>query len=114
MNNIKINYRKIIDKNGNVYNQTITITKDICEEYNEFVKNLMIERYLKLTNKKAVTEQEKELLTCARILEKGLNLITMDDLDYFMKFYLWTTTLPKENKTFERILWRPTIIKVIN
>lgn len=109
-----INYRKTWGNNGTVYNQTITINKDIAEKFNRYVLDIKNQ----INNKKSWNDKDLKIFCYLKMLEintlfETLNYINLTTLDYFIKFYLKTIyEPPKRDKTFERIKWRNTIIKV--
>lgn len=99
---MKINYLKNWGNDGTVYNQTITIDKNIMGKFNEYINKI-----------KAIRESQRYSTIYIENLKEGKNYVTLTTLDYFMKFYLkYIYEPPKKDKMYERILWRNTIINV--
>lgn len=99
---MKINYLKRYGTDGTIYNQTITIDKNIMGKFNEYITRI-----------KAIRKSQRYSTIYIETLQEGINYISLTTLDYFMKFYLHNIyEPPKKDKTYERILWRNTIINV--
>ena len=108
MDKITINYKKEFNiYNEKEYNQTIIVSNEIKEKYNEYIKEL------KEIHKEWADLDGTILHHYVKFLRDGKNYLTFFDLDYFKKFYLKKIyTPPKKDKNFERILNRNTIIFV--
>ena len=112
---MKINYRKNFDNTGTVYNQTITINKELAEKFNKYISDIKN----RINYKKTWDNEDLKISCYLTMLEintlfETLNYINLTTLNYFIKFYLKTIyNPPKKDKDFERIKWRNTIIKVV-
>ncbi len=110
---IIINYQKHFGETGTCYNQTIKINQKIAKQFNQYIR----EKRNKISGKILMTSEELGILRYAGEIDTRKNSITflsLTMLDLFMKFYLHNIyEPPKRDKTYERILWRNSIIKVI-
>lgn len=99
---MKINYLKEYGNDGIVYSQTITIDKNIMGRFNEYITRI-----------KDIRKSQGYSTIYIETLKEGINYVSLITLDYFMNFYIkYIYEPPKKDKTFERILWRNTIINV--
>lgn len=106
---MKVNYLKEWSNSGAVYNQTITITKEMAKNFNNYINTLKN----KVSLKSFYSEQDLKDLSLEE-LKLGKNYTNLIMLDRFMKFYIKEIYIaPKKDRNYERILWRNTIIKVI-
>lgn len=107
---MKVNYLKEYGTDGTVYNQTITIEKEYLDKFNEIVNNEKIE----INKKFLLSSYDMKILSYLENLKEGKNYVTLTTLDYFIKFYRKFIYIPiKDDKNFQRILWRNTVIKVV-
>ena len=110
MSNIIINYKKEWSNDGTVYNQTIKVNKKIMKDFNKYIK---IKKEA-VQNKHILSNEDMKILYYLEYIEEGKNYTTLTTLDYFIKFYWHNIYIPpKKDRTFERMLWRNTIIQVI-
>ena len=112
---MKVSYIKNYGNDGTIYNQMITINKEIAEEFNKYILNIKNQ----INYKKIWSNEDLRISSYAKMLDIHLytptiNYINLTTLDQFMKFYLKTIyEPPKRDKNYERILNRNTIIKVV-
>lgn len=111
MDKIIINYRKEWGNDGTVYDQTIKLNKKILKNFNDYVKKRR-ENIINNFKHSYSNEEMKILYYTEELKENQKNYCTLTMLQLFIDFYLKTIyTPPKKDLTFERILWRNTIIK---
>lgn len=108
---IIISYNKNFDNNGYVYNQVIKITENIASKFNKYLEERKANIYIK---NKLLSDKELKILCTNYLISNENNYLTLTGLQLFIDFYLEKIYKPpKKDKTFERILWRNTMIKVI-
>lgn len=107
---MKIDYKGRWGKDGTHYTQTITINDKIALSFNKYIE----EEKDKIKNNFVYTNEEMKLLCYCDSLEMGSNYTHLTTLEHFITFYKkFVYDPPKKDKSFERILYRNTIIKVI-
>ena len=110
---MKINYLKKYGTDGTVYNQTITIDIETAKMFNDYIKMKKMQVEQAFKEKRTYSNEDMKILYYLEELKEGKNYTHLTTLDYFMNFYLKCIyEPPKKDKTYERILWRNTIINV--
>lgn len=109
---MKIDYKKHWGNCGTVYSQTITIDKKTMEDYNNYISDLKTKVDLEFLKKHSYSEQDLKIKSID-YLEKGVNFTNLIHLQLFIEFYNKNIRKDYFDKDIKRVLWRNTIIKVV-
>ena len=108
---MKIDYKKNFGNDGTVYRQTIKIDKWLKEYYNNYLLKLKIKTDENYFKNHSYSEKDLKIKSI-EYLENGINYTNLIQLDVFLQV-INELNNNGYNFNFKRLLWRNTIIIVI-
>lgn len=112
---MKVDYKRNFGKNGTVYDQTITISFDIANQFNKYVDDLKNEIIKKIEIKHYWSNEDNKILDYLEKIDiNNYTFTNLTTINYFKKWYFNNIyQAPKRDTFYERLKYRNTIFKVI-
>ena len=108
----KVDYKKYWDNDGYVYNQTITINKNMMERFNYYIMEKKLEIDKKYLKTRHFSEKDLKIKSI-NYLDKGINYCNLIQLELFLNYYFNKVYDPHlDDKFYKRLKYRNTIIYV--
>ena len=109
---LKVDYKKHWGKDGTVYNQTITIDPNFMKLYNNFLLDKKIKIDNNFYNTHTYSEEDLKIKSID-YLEKGNNFTNLIHLRLLLEFIIYYNKNNNNKINYKRILYRNTIVKVV-